>query len=92
MSIKCVGYEVKKGTFTNEATGEVINYDNTLIYYTNDDVEGVTGAFCGSLKIKNPQLAKVLRGLSVDDIVGCEIRPVYSPYGSRVVLSSIEVL
>lgn len=92
MSIQCVGYEVKKGSFTNDTTGEIIDYDNTIIYYTNDGVENVCGCYCGQNKVKNSELKKVLGGFSISDIVGHEIKPSYAPYGNRVVLTSIDVV
>lgn len=55
MSTVLRGYERKEGQFVIDKTGEVKEYDNTLLHFTSDDREEVTGLFCGSIKCKTGQ-------------------------------------
>lgn len=89
--IKVVGYEKKKGLFTNQQTGEVIDYDNIILYCINDNVENVQGCYVSEIKVKRCDFLKIC-GHNHDDVIDHEIKPYYAPYGSHVKLSSIEVL
>ena len=90
--IKVVGYEKKKGSFTNQQTGEVIVYDNVILYCINDHVENVQGCYVSEIKVKSSDFAKICSGYEPDDLINKEIKPYYAPYGNRVKLSSIEVV
>lgn len=37
MSTKLIGFEIKKGTFTNEKTGELVPYSNRALRFVTDD-------------------------------------------------------
>lgn len=50
------GYQRKDGSFPREGTGEIINYDNTMIFYLVKDVPGVVGEKSGQAKISTKNL------------------------------------
>ena len=50
------GYQRKDGSFPREGTGEIINYDNTTIFYLVKDVPGVVGDLTGKAKIMTKNL------------------------------------
>lgn len=50
--IKVVGFETKKGSFTNQQTGEVIDYDNLIIYYVSDLKKKLRAYIHQKLKLK----------------------------------------
>ncbi len=63
------GYERKAGSLTSERTGELIDYDNHVIYYTVEDVEGITGKKAGEAKIKTKKLC--IHGAErLEDLIG----------------------
>ena len=50
------GYQRKDGSFSREGTGELINYDNTTIFYVVKDAPGVVGDMTGKAKISTKNL------------------------------------
>lgn len=58
------GYERKQGTFTNQKTGEVIEYDNYTIHVQSDERSECTGLFCENIKCKTDGL----RFIGFDDL------------------------
>lgn len=53
---KLMGYEEKKGSFTNKDTGELVQYHNIDLHYVTDEKEGVKGLFCDSARAKAADL------------------------------------
>lgn len=89
--IKVVGFERKKGTFTNQQTGESIDYDNIILYCTNDAVDNVQGCYVSEIKVKSADFSKICCGFKPEELLDHEIKSYYAPYSNRVKLSSIEV-
>lgn len=89
--IKVVGFEKKKGTFTNQQTGEVIEYDNIILYCTNDSIDNVHGSYVSEIKVKSSDFSKICGGFKPEELIDHEIKPYYAPYGNRVKLSSMEI-
>lgn len=63
------GYEHKEGSFTNKATGELVEYDSYILHYSSDDREEVTGEFCGNIKCKAGSF-KVVGAKDLDALIG----------------------
>ncbi len=89
--IKVVGFETKKGSFTNQQTGEVIDYDNLIIYYVSDLKKEVEGLYSSEIKIKSKDIKKILGDLNPSDLLDEEIIPYYIPVGNSVVLYHIDL-
>lgn len=72
MIIKIVGVEVKRGTFTRQDSGEVIDYDNVFLYglqnneYSENNNFGF-GSIAKTFKIKNTTA-------SIVNVFGFELR------------------
>ncbi len=81
--IKLVGYQQKKGTFTNEKTGEVIEYDNYELYCMTDEDEKVKGLMTVTHKIKAEEL--VIKGAKdLDELINKEIDLVMNGKGNKI--------
>ena len=89
--IKVVGFETKKGSFTNQQTGEVIDYDNLIIYYVSDLKEEVEGLYSSEIKIKSKDIKKILGDIKPSEMINKEIIPYYIPVGNSVVLNRIDL-
>lgn len=70
--IRLVGYQQKKGNFTQKETGELVEYDNTELYYTTDEKSEVKGVYADSAKAKTEQL-KIIGAKTLDDAIGKEV-------------------
>ena len=66
------GYERKTGSFTNKATGELIQYDSYTLHLTSDDREEVTGLFCDYIKCKAGSF-KVIGAPDLDHLLDREV-------------------
>ncbi len=53
---KLIGYQQKKGNFTNKDTGELVEYNNVELFYCTDEKPGVKGLFCDSARAKMDDL------------------------------------
>lgn len=72
------GYEQKAGSLTSERTGELIDYDNHMIYYTVDGVEGVNGKKTGEYKVKTSKLT--VHGVkTLGELIGKQVLFVVDP-------------
>lgn len=87
--VKVIGYETKKGTFSNEKTGEVIDYDNINIYTITDQNKNVVGCSSSSIKIKSKEFEAITGCKSPNDLIDKEVMLNYIPIGNNVQLSSI---
>ena len=69
---KLMGYEEKKGEFTDKSTGEVKTYHNYDLHYVTDEKDGVKGFFCDSARAKAADLQ--LKGCkTLDDALNKEV-------------------
>lgn len=70
-----VGYEEKKGSFTNKETGEVVEYHNYDLHFLSDEKKEAVGhiVFTGKAKADDLQLtgAKELK-----ELIGKEVYPI----------------
>ena len=71
--VKLLGYEEKKGSFTNKDTGEVVEYHNIDLHYVTDEKEGIKGYFCDCATAKAADLT--VRGAK--DLDGALNKEVY---------------
>ena len=58
MVVRVIGVEVKSGSFTNQSTGQVIDYNNIYLYCIRPLAETTDGRLCSgeipeTVKIKN---------------------------------------
>lgn len=60
MATKFIGFKRKNGSFTNEKTGEVINFDNYDLYFITGGVPDITGYYPSSYKIKSNAVRQIL--------------------------------
>ncbi len=94
MSTYLIGFETKKGEFTNDKTGELIAYNNrTLKCVTNDGNNANNFGFSGfKVKMKMPDIAGSL-GVSENDgsvdsslknLFNKEIQLIYAPINDEM--------
>ncbi len=60
MATKFIGFKRKKGSFTNEKTGEVIAYDNYDLYFITGGVPDITGYYPSAYKVKGNTIRQIL--------------------------------
>lgn len=92
--VQCVGLKVSNGEFTNRETGEVIAYDNVVLYCLQANVKDVVGCFPIEVKIKRENFNNIT-GLTVADastFVNKELKLDYELCGKYPQLSSITIL
>ena len=79
MSTYLVGFEVKKGTFTNDKTGELICYDNRLLRCVTDDGNNNDNfGFSGfEIKMKMSDIAESLGISAIDDTVNTSLKNLF---------------
>lgn len=70
MKATVIGKERVDGSFTAKDTGELVFYDNTMLYciYNNDNVEGTA---CKALKCKTDMVKTA--GVDVGDIIVADV-------------------
>ena len=96
------GYCHKSGDFTNSDTGEVISYDNLILYVSSDlplqgtDVSEQGGFHVDQIKVKVDQIASIfVPAISsireLDAWCGKEIACSYIPQLNKVVLAEIRL-
>ena len=90
--VKVIGYEVKKGTFTNDKTGELIDYDNINLHTITDQHTNVVGCSSSVLKIKSKDFEQITGHKTPNDLIDREVTLNYIPVGNNVVLSSISIV
>lgn len=90
--VKVIGYEIKKGTFTNDKTGELIDYDNINLHTITDQHTNVVGCSSSILKIKSKDFKQITGHESPNDLIEKEVTLNYIPVGNNVVLSSISII
>ena len=82
------GYERKAGSMTSERTGELIDYDNHMVYYTVEGVEGVNGKKAGEAKIKTKNLT--VHGVqTLDELIGKQVIFVVDPSAKTPTITDI---
>lgn len=90
--VKVIGYEIKKGTFTNDKTGELIDYDNINLHTITDQNTNVVGCSSSILKIKSKEFERITGHKIPNDLINKEVTLSYTPVGNNVVLSSISIV
>ena len=77
-----VGFEVRKGSFTKDGTGEVIEYDNRLLKFITDVAKKDCYGFdFFSVKLKTEDLVSCLRlrkDQTVDEVLKSTLNQEYS--------------
>lgn len=76
MTTILLGFENSNGTMTNKQTGELIQWDNTIIHVITNDREEVKGWFCHHLKCKT----KNANIIGADSLEALLYKPVYLQY------------
>lgn len=87
--VKCLGYELKKGDFTNSETGEVIAYDNVTLHCVSDEDSMVDGCSCYSLKVKRKFFPD---SFNFKEIIGSLLNLGYVVRNNKTYLSSVKVV
>lgn len=79
MSTYLVGFETKKGEFSNDKTGELINYNNRLLNCVTDDLQNAEsfGFSCFQVKLKMAEIAFSLGVPERDDAVDTAIKNLF---------------
>lgn len=52
MATKIIGIEHKEGSFMNEKSGDVVNYNNYVLHYLTDERPNVVGQYAGHSSVK----------------------------------------
>lgn len=89
MATKCVGYQLKAGTF--EKDGRTIDFDNVILHLTTDFMPDMVGTAVTTVKVKREKLKDLLKNdLSLDNILEQdEIQLCYTPINGTPVLTAI---
>lgn len=76
MSTYLVGFDIKKGDFVNDKTGELIAYNNRVLKCVSDDGQNATSfGFSGfDVKLKMPEVALSLGVPERDDAVDTALK------------------
>ena len=90
--VKVIGYELKKGSFTSDKTGEQIDYDNVMLHTITDQYKNIVGSGSSVLKIKSSEFEKITGLKTPDALLDKEVRLDYIPVGNSVQLSSLRVV
>lgn len=79
MSTYLVGFETKKGDFTNDKTGESIAYNNRLLNCVTDDGQNANsfGFSCFQVKLKLAEVANSFGVPERDDAVDSALKNVF---------------
>ena len=75
MAVKCVGYQLKVGSFENDK-GKDVNYDNVILYTVSDEkIPGVIGMTSSQVKFTREKFDEVtkLGDKTLENIVDSEI-------------------
>ena len=90
---KIVGYQHKKGSFTNDSK-ENVNYDNVILYFVSDGVDGVTGCSVGEVKVSNDKLEAItgFKLNNLDQIINKKVFFNYIPDAKFPKLNSISIM
>ena len=75
--LKLMGYEIRKGSFTNKSTGELVEYNNVTLHYQTDEKKSVKGLFCDNADAKMDDLqiidVKTGKNVTLDDCVNKDV-------------------
>lgn len=69
---KLIGYQIKKGNFTNKESGELIEYDKTDLYLITDEKENVKGYMPASATANNENF-KLIGAKTLEEALGKEV-------------------
>lgn len=90
MATKFIGFKRKKGSFTNEKTGELVSYDNYSLYFITGGVPDIVGYYPSDYKIKGDVICQVL-GLDSRAGDNAVIQHLQSLVNNDVVLTVLNV-
>ncbi len=90
--VKVIGYEKKKGTFINEKTGDLIDYDNINLHTITDEYKNIVGFSSSVLKIKSKDFEGITGFKSPDELLDKEVTLGYIPVAGGAKLSSIKIV
>lgn len=93
---KLVGFERRNGEFSSKETGEVINYDNFMLYAITDCVQSsVTGCTGCEFKVKSELLTTIFNCVPNDlisillKLLNTEFEPSFAFVSGKPVLISL---
>lgn len=72
MATKLIGYEQRKGNFTNKDTGELVEFDNTKLYYVSNEKPTVKGLYCDEATAKTDEL-QIINAKNIDEALDKEV-------------------
>ena len=87
MDYKLIGFRRQKGTFTNQETGQVIDYDNVIFQAVHKPIApGVIGEQCSDFKVPARFLEDRLKGdcIELKQLIGKNVVFDSVPYGRSV--------
>lgn len=87
MAIKFIGYKRSDGSFTNEKTGEVVNYDNFYLYFAYGGLPDMVGFYPSTHKIKTSSIRNLLDIPDTTDI--SKVFEILNSYLNKDVLLSV---
>ena len=78
MAIILKGYELKKGSFTNEKTGELVEYNKVDLQFISNENEKCNGWFCDNVPANMDDL-KFTGAKNLDECLEHEVYFVMDP-------------
>lgn len=91
MKYQLMGFEIKKGEFTNQSTGELVKYDNIVFHCAGiikkDDTYGATSF---QMKVKRSYIEQDIPTLKT--YIGKNVRFDTMPVGNRLEYCGIDVI
>lgn len=90
-SMKILGYEIKKGSFKDQDTGNVIDYHNVILHIQKEQSDYVRGICTIQQKIKHSNFIEMLNAarIGIDDLVGMNVNIYYDRFGNPINISKI---
>lgn len=90
MATKFIGFKRKNGSFTNEKTGEVVQFDNYDLFFITGSVPDIVGYYPSEYRIKGNVIRQVL-GLNVNAGDSDVLSLLHDTINKEVMLSVLSV-
>lgn len=90
MATKFIGFKRKNGSFTNDKTGEVVQFDNYDLFFITGSVPDIVGYYPSEYRIKGNVIRQVL-GLDSSAVDSVVLTQLHDMINNEVLLSVLNV-
>ena len=90
MATKFIGFKRKNGSFTNDKTGEVVQFDNYDLFFITGSVPEIVGYYPSEYRIKGNVIRQVL-GLDSSAVDSDVLTQLHDMINNEVLLSVLNV-